>query len=130
MLTICRALHFRHFHLLTHHIDNIQELAEEVAERVGVVSAHAVDQIANDPILTCSTLILWHCDDATQTFGYHTHATFLPVFPYPMRDIKHHALKNVYVVETNEYVNDCYDKSLSSESINYDGIYYSLERRA
>jgi hypothetical protein len=73
----------------THHIENVQKLAEEVSESVGVVSAHAVDEVSNQALLTASSFSNGHCENASKAFGDHAHLALFPVLPDPVGNVEH-----------------------------------------
>jgi transcriptional regulator with AAA-type ATPase domain len=79
----------------SYHIENIQELAEKVSERVGVVSAHTVDEISDQSVLTHTSLLNRHRKNSPKTVGDHSHFAFLPVLPNPVRDVEHETLEEL-----------------------------------
>jgi hypothetical protein len=81
----------------THHIENVQKLAEEVTEGVGVVCAHAVDEIANQALLAVASFGDGHRENASKTFGDHAHLALLPVLPDPVGNVEHQALELLVV---------------------------------
>lgn len=94
----CTAQEFINKENVRNHIDQIQDLTEEIAERVAVVCAHTFDDVVDQAFQTILTFAGRQCEKTTQSLRNQAHFAIFPVLPNPMWHIEHASLIKIKMV--------------------------------
>lgn len=74
-------------------ISKVENFAEEVTKRVGVVHVQGVQQILHQSALSFASVVCDVGDGSSDAVGDHSHLALLPVLPDPVRDVETEALE-------------------------------------